>query len=226
MAETIRRKTTRTSTRKTASSSNSLGKIKKISLPKNRKTIFFTVIIIAGLLAVIYIFKGLFIASIVNGEPISRISIVKELEKQGGKSVLDSLVTKKILAQEVKKRNITITQADIDKEIKKISESLKIQGTTIDQVLTARGMTKTDLNDQIKLQLSIAEMVGKDVEVSDKEIDDFITANKAQFSEETPKDQIRKQVTEQLKQQKLQQKTQEFIKNLREKAKITNFVQY
>lgn len=226
MAETTKKKITKSSTGKIVSSSNPLSRLNQASLFKNRKAVFFAVIIIAGLLALLFIFKGLFIASIVNGEPISRFSVIKELEKQGGKSVLDSLVTKKIIAQEVRKKNITISQSEIDQEIKKIEESLKTQGTTLDQVMKTRGMTKTELNEQIKLQLSIAEMVGKDVEVSDKEIDDFITANKAQFPEGTSEDQIKKQSSEQIKQQKLQQKTQEFIKNLQEKAKITNFVQF
>mgnify|MGYP001603573999 CR=1 FL=1 len=226
MAETAKKKTTRSSTGKTVSYSNPFSKISQASLLKNRKTVFFAVIIIAGALALLFIFKGLFIATIVNGEPISRISIIKALEKQGGKAILDSLVTKKIISQEVKKRNLTISQSDIDQEINKITESLKAQGTTIDQALTAQGMTRAQLNDEIKLQLSIQKMVGKDVEVSDKELDEFITANKAQFPEGTKEEEIKKQSTERIKQQKLQQKTQEFIKNLQDKAKITNFVQY
>ncbi|MEK7573885.1 MAG: SurA N-terminal domain-containing protein [Patescibacteria group bacterium] len=234
MAETAKKKNVKNNTRGSITSLvkkeqtvfNPLNKINQFSLLKNRKTVLGAVIIIAGLLALIFIFKGLFIASLVNGEPISRLSIIKTLEKQGGKATLDSLVTKKIIAQEVKKRNITISQSDIDGEINKITESLKAQGTTIDQALTVQGMTRVQLNDEIKLQLSVQKMVGKDVEVSDKEIDEFIKANKAQFPEGTSEEQIKTQSTERIKQQKLQQKTQEFIKNLQDKAKITNFVQY
>ncbi len=226
MAETAKKKNAKNNTRGSTSSANPLSKINQASVLKNRKTVLFAVIIITGVLALLFTFKGLFIAAIVNGEPISRISIVKTLEKQGGKAVLDSLVTKKLISQEVKKGNITISQSDIDQEINKITESLKAQGTTIDQALTAQGMTRTQLNDEIKLQLSIQKMVGKDVEVSDKEIDEFITANKAQFPEGTKEEEIKKQSTERIKQQKLQQKTQEFLKNLQDKAKVTNFVQY
>ncbi|MEK7559644.1 MAG: SurA N-terminal domain-containing protein [Patescibacteria group bacterium] len=231
MATSIKKKPIKSLIKKTASSSPKKAETGsslpgQFSLLKNRKTVLFAVIIITGVLALIFIFKGLFIASIVNGEPISRLSIIKALEKQGGKATLDSLVTKKIIAQEIRKRNITISQSDTDGEIKKITESLKAQGTTIDQALAAQGMTRAQLDDEIKLQLSVQKMVGKDVEVSDKEIDEFIKANKAQFPEGTSEEQIKTQSTERIKQQKLQQKTQEFIKNLQEKAKITNFVQY
>src|SRR3989344_2438282 len=98
MAETAKKKSVKNNTRGSIFSANALSKINQASLLKNRKAVFLVVIIIAGALALIFIFKGFFIASIVNGEPISRLSVIKELEKQGGKSVLESLVTKKIIA--------------------------------------------------------------------------------------------------------------------------------
>ena len=57
----------------------------------NRKKI----ILIAALIAAIslgYLGKGLFVAALVNGMPISRLTVVKELEKQGGSQTLDNLV--------------------------------------------------------------------------------------------------------------------------------------
>ena len=49
-------------------------------------------------------------------------------------------------------------------------------------------------------------MVGKDPEISDKELDELVIANKAQFPEGTTDEQMRTQSREQLKQQKIQQK--------------------
>lgn len=181
-------------------------------------------VIVVVLLAVL--FKSVFIASIVNGEPISRLSVVTALEKQGGKTVLDNLITKKLILQEAKKRNISVTQSDIDSEIKKISESLQVQGSTLDQALASQGMTKSDLNEQLEIQIAINKMVGTDVTVSEKEIDDFVTANKAQITQGMTEAQFREQATRQLKQQKLQVKIRDFIKNLQDKANIIHFVSY
>jgi len=52
--------------------------------------VFITIIIVILLIAAFQL-KGLFIAAMVNGEPISRLTIIKELEKQGGKQALSSL---------------------------------------------------------------------------------------------------------------------------------------
>ncbi|MEK7185933.1 MAG: SurA N-terminal domain-containing protein [Patescibacteria group bacterium] len=230
MAEIVKKKTIKKTTtspvKNTESKLTQLNAISQIPFLRSRKALLAAAFLVAALLGLLYVFKGLFVVALVNGEPISRIEVIKALEKQGGKATLDSLVTKKLIAQEARSKNITISQDEIDEEIKKITENLKKQGTTIDKVLETQGMTKTQLNEEIKLQLSIQKMVGKDPEISDKELDELVIANKAQFPEGTTDEQMRTQSREQLKQQKIQQKTQEFIKSLQDKAKATYFVQY
>lgn len=183
-------------------------------------TIAITIIVLLAVL-----FKNVFIAAMVNGEPISRLSVVTVLEKQNGKKTLDNLIIKKLILQEAKKKNVTVTQNDIDSEIKKITVNLKNQGSTLEQTLASQGMTMSDLNDEIKIQIALNKIVG-DATATEKEIDDFVAANKGQMTGGITEAQFREQATVGLKQQKLQGKIQEFIKSLREKAKIINFVQY
>src|SRR4051812_42694523 len=66
--------------------------------------------IIAGavvLLLVLYFAKGLFIAAVVNGMPISRFEVIHQLEKSNGKAALDALVTRKLIADAAKKAGVT-----------------------------------------------------------------------------------------------------------------------
>jgi hypothetical protein len=183
-------------------------------------------IAIVAIVLLAVLFKSVFIAAIVNGEPISRLSVVTALEEQGGKTILDNLITKKLILQEAKKRNVSITQNDIDSETKKITANLQAQGSTLDQALASQGMTSADLNDQLKVQIALDKMVGTDIAVTEKEIDDFVAANKSQMTPGITEAQFREQAIQQLKQQKLQTKTQEFIKSLQNKAKIFRFVSY
>src|SRR3989344_5775011 len=124
----------------------------KIKHDKTALGVFAAIII---LFVFVYFFKGLFVAATVNGEQISRIAVIREIEKQNGKATLESLITKKLILQDAKKNNISITQADIEGEINKISANLKNQGTTLDKALEAQGMTRTQLNEEIKIQLII-----------------------------------------------------------------------
>ena len=54
---------------------------------------------IAFILLVLFLLKSVFIAAIVNGQPVWRIPLIRNLEKQGGKQVLNSLITNILIYQ-------------------------------------------------------------------------------------------------------------------------------
>ncbi|EKD86957.1 MAG: hypothetical protein ACD_37C00091G0003 [uncultured bacterium] len=193
----------------------------------DKKKLPFIIAFVLILVLVGFLFnKGFLVAALVNGEPITRASIIQTIEKQSGKATLESLITKRLILQEAKKRNVAVGQKDIDAEIKKIETNLKGQGTTLDQALSLQGMTKAQLVSEIEVQIALQKLVSSDVKVSDKEVEEFLTTNKDQFPEGTTEEAMKKEATDQIKSQKLQEKTQTFIKSLQDKAKIRYFVQY
>ncbi|MCX6226981.1 MAG: hypothetical protein NTV01_19900 [Bacteroidia bacterium] len=91
----------------------------KESIIINKKTAIIILVIIAiGALA--YFCKGLFIVATVNGSPISRLTVIRELEKTSGKSLLDSLITEKLIQNEADAKKITVSSDEINVEIKKL----------------------------------------------------------------------------------------------------------
>jgi len=192
---------------------------KKI-LSKNFFIIIF--VLIFGLISFYFSRKFLIVAT-VNGKSISRLTVIKTLEKQAGKKTLENLIVKSLILQEANKRKINVSQKDIDNEIKKIKSNLSSQGMTLDQALKSQGMTKNDLVKELKTQLTLQKMAGNNIKISKKEIDDFIKKNKDHYPD---KKISRNQAVAQLKQQKTQQNIQKFLANLKAKAKITYFVNY
>lgn len=184
-----------------------------------------TIAAIVILTAVLYFAKGLFVAALVNGKPISRFAVVSQLEKQGGKNVLDSLIVDTLIQNEAEKRKIKIDQKEVDAQLATIQKNVESQGSTLDQALASQGMTKDQLTEQIKLQTMLNKMVNQNVMISDKEIDDYINSNKDQLPQ-TDSASLRSQVKKQLTSQKIDQETQKFIQDLRSKANITYFVNY
>lgn len=177
-------------------------------------------------LAALYLARGVFVAATVNGQPISRLSVVQQLEKQGGKQTLDNLVTRVAIQQEGKKKNITISQKEMDEQLKKIEKNLTGQGMTLDQALQAQGMTKSALLEELKLQLTVQKLAGSNVAVTDKDVDAYIEQNKA-LLEQSPEQEInRTQIKDQLTQQKQQEKTQKYVEDLRKKAKVAYYTSY
>jgi len=123
-----------------------------ISDKKNKKIayIIFAVILIG---AVVYALKGFVIAAMVNGEPVSRLTVISELEKQSGKAALDAIITRKLIVQEAQKKNIVVSQKDIDAEVKKIESQFAGQGQKLDDLLVAQGLSKTKFLDEVRIQL-------------------------------------------------------------------------
>ena len=181
------------------------------------------IVLIAGLL---YLLRSFFIAAMVNGQPISRFSVISELERQSGKQALDTLVTKSLIMQEAKKQNVTVSQDEINKEIKRIEDNVKKQGQTLDQVLALQGMDRQALTDQIRIQKTVEKLLGKDIKVTDKEVSDYIEKNKDALGSDPTSEATKTQVKEQLTQQKLSEKFQTWLQDLQKKAKIDYFVKY
>ncbi len=185
--------------------------------------IIVTILAVTGLL---FFFKNYLIAASVNGKPISRLGIINRLEKQGGKKELDMEIDQTLIDQEAQKRKIAISSNDIDKQYNLIKTNNESQGKSLDQLLSAQGMTVNDLKNQIKLQLILERILDKDIKVTDDEVAKFIEVQKASIPETMKPDEVKKIALNQLKQQKLNQKAQEFGQNLRKNAKINYFVNY
>lgn len=178
------------------------------------------------LLAVaLYTFRSLFIAATVNGQPISRLAVIQELEKQGGKQTINNLVTKTLIEQEAQKKNVVVSQNDVDDEIKKIEDNLAKQGQKLDQLLQMQGMNRDTLKAQIKTQKMVEKLVGP-VKVTDTEVTAYIEANKASLPPTEDEAAQKKNVKLQLEQQKISEKAQALLQKLQQDAKINYLVNY
>lgn len=195
-----------------------------ISRFKNRKFLILLFIILVG--GFLYYFKGLFIVATVNGQPVTRIGFVQELEKRNGKQILSSLVTQILIQQEAQKLNISVSQEEIDKEVKRVEEGLKKQGQTLDAALSFQSLTKDDFFDQIELQKLVEKILAKDIKVTDKEVSDYLEKNKDSIPADLKPEEVTASARQQLEQQKLSTKAQPWIEGLQSKAKINYFVNY
>lgn len=178
------------------------------------------------LFGALYYFKGLFIVALVNGHPISRFSVIRELEKRQGKETLESFIVETIVLQEARKQNIKTTQEEINDEIAELEKNLQEQGQNLDQLLLLQKMTRDDLQRQIKIQKLIEKMLEEKITVSEEEIDQYLETNQGSLPQDMDSKELRERVKRQLKQQKLGENFESWLMALKEKAKINYFVNY
>jgi parvulin-like peptidyl-prolyl isomerase len=182
--------------------------------------------IILGVLLVGFVAVKLSVAAVVNGVPISRWSIIRELEKKAGDQLLQQKITERLLDSKISKANISVSSSQVDAEIQKITEQVSKQGGTLDQALSQQGMTMDDLREQITKQKQLEGLLSEKLVISDAEVEAYIKDSKATPHEgESPED-LKKEVKDQLKQQKLQTEVGLYMQNLVKEANIIHLVKY
>ena len=192
---------------------------------KKKRTLWIVIAVVA-VLAILYFLKSLFIVAIVNNRPISRFGFDRALEKQGGQQVLDNIVTEMLINQEAQKQNVMATRADLDQKFTEIDNQLKTQGQGLDAALAANGQTRADFDSQMKTQIVLEKMLGKDISVTDEEINSYFTENKATFDKGATLESEKANIKNTLLQQKLSEKLQPFLQDLQSKAKILYFIKF
>ena len=197
---------------------------KKLSKSSKRNIRIALLIILAGALG--YLAKPLIFAASVNGRFITRIELIRELEKQGGADVLDNLITKALIFQEGKNRGIGVTEDEVNTEITRIEGVVSAQGTSLDEALMLQGQTRGDFLEQIKLQKTVEKLLAEKIVVTDEEVKKYYDENKQLFGEDSKFEDVSDKVKSQLMQEKLSGEYQSWIAELRKNAKLNYFVNF
>lgn len=171
-----------------------------------------------------YAFRmGYLVVATVNGKPIYRWEFTNMMASRFGTQTLESMITERLITDAATKDGINLTKEDVDAKVNEIVGTLG-PNVNLDDLLKYQGMTKADFEEQIRLQLTVERILGKDVASTDEEIDAFLTDNKATIAATEPA-AMRQEARETLQSQKISEKIQPWLTDLKEKAKIVKFLQ-
>jgi hypothetical protein len=166
--------------------------------------------------------RGYIVAAMVNGKPIFRWELSKALDSRFGQQTLESMISERLIADTAQKQGVVVTQGEVEA---KMNDMVKTLGpdVKIEDLLKYQGMTKSDFEGQIRLQLTVEKILGKDVVIEDAEVDDFIDKNRETM---TASDEaaLRGEARAALESQKISEKIQPWFADLKAKAKIVKLV--
>lgn len=194
------------------------------SLKKSRSFPFLMILLV--LISVIYLVRGLLVAAVVGGKPISRIKLVNMLEKQSGQEALDNLITLELVSQEAKRRDINITDTEVSSEILRIEEVVQAQGTTLDAALSVQGQTRKDLEENIRIQKTVEKLLAESIKISDEDVKIYFEKNKTSFGTEVAFEEVRDSIRDQMTQEKLSSEFQILLQKLKAEGNIIYFVDF
>lgn len=166
--------------------------------------------------------KSWMVVAVVNNQPIFRWELNSVLLGRFGKQTLEGMISEKLVGEAGQKAKIEVSQAEIQVKENQILKSFGGQ-VKLDDILKFQGMSRVEFDRQIYLQLLVQKILEKDIEITDKEIDDFLTTNQATLTATEP-GELRQEARQALLEQKVSAKAQEWFTQLRDQAKIVKFL--
>ena len=107
------------------------------------------------------------VVATVDNVNITKDELYDALVKQHGSEVLESLISEKIIELEVSKAKIGITTEEIEAEFNKMANYYG--GVEIlNEAMKNYDMTRKDMDDNIKMNLSIKKLVSSDIVIEEE----------------------------------------------------------
>lgn len=140
------------------------------------------VLAVAAVISIVVYYAGA--AAIVNGQRISRSEFYRATLDRAGAQVLDELITNRLIDQEAVKNHVKIDPAAIDQRLQEYKNSAAGgDESTWQAILAQYDLTEQSLRDSIRRDLIAEQIIGKDITLSDDDINAYYEQNKSQYAE-------------------------------------------
>ena len=166
--------------------------------------------------------KGMLVASLVNGKPIFTWQFHSVLRARFGQQTLEGMIGEMLIKDEAKKAKVVVTKEEISAKENEIVASLGAN-VSLDDLLKFQGLSKSDFEKQVTLQLTVEKLLSKDLVVSETDIDMFIATSGATLAATDPV-ALRTEAKQAIIAGSVSEKLQEWFAELRQKAKVLRFL--
>lgn len=118
--------------------------------------------------------------AMVNGVKISKDQLYDAMLEQGGESTLNNLISDELLNQEAEKAGVTVTDADIEKEIANIKKNFP-SDEEFNAALAQNGLTLESFKEQVPPQVKLRKILEPKAGVTDEQVKQYYEDNKASY---------------------------------------------
>jgi foldase protein PrsA len=159
-------------------------KLRLSKVKRNIILIFVVLCIISGVVVAGYANRNTEknIVASVNGEQITKDELYDQLIKLSGQQGINALVSQKIIELEAKKQKITVSKADIDKEMKKYYEYYGGK-EAFNKALSKSAYSEADVTNEMEMSLKIRKLLEPRISITEKDIKTYFEENKEIFNQ-------------------------------------------
>lgn len=177
--------------------------------------------VLVGIIVVLGINRSVFLAAVVNGQPIFRWELNTVLTSRYGQQTVENMVTERLILAEAQKENISINKQAIDARAEQILQSFG-SNLSVDEFLKMQGLSRSEFENQLRLQMIIQEILTKDLSLTDDMISQYIASNSGSFMATEPA-QIREEARNAIIDEHISGKFQQWLSDIREQANVQTY---
>lgn len=201
--------------------------------PKTRvltKKYVYAVAIVLAAIGILFAASRLWVVAWVDNKPITKFELYSLLEKRDQGKTAEELIVQRLLKSEGDKQNQKVSDAEIEEEIKKVEEQ---QGgaAQLDQILQLNQTSREDFRKLVELQLIKTKLFGKDVNITDDQVNKYIEENKDSLPagimdnpESSEAAKLKESAKEQLKQMQINENFNKWLEEALQSSRVMRTV--
>lgn len=190
--------------------------------PKRNNKALYVLLLVGALIGVVLLNRKMYLAATVNGAPVFRWDLNAVLTSRFGEQTLEGIVSEMLIEQAATKEGIDITDEELAARQQQIVESLG-GDVSIDDLLRYQGMSKEDFDKQIRTQILVEKILGKDIVITDDDVTNFISTNSAMLVA-TEESKMREEARQAILDNEIGKRVQSWFNELKDAADIMRYL--
>ena len=220
----------RKTTRKKTTESNFSDIDSSESAPRTKvisKKYLYAVAVVLAVVGILFAGSRLWVVAWVDNKPITKFQLYSLLEKRDQGKTSEELIVQTLLKSEGDKQKASVSEAEIEAEIKKVEEQ---QGgaAQLDQILQMNQTSREDFRKLVELQLIKQKLFGKDVSITEEDVAKYLEENKDSLPpeilinpESSEAAKLRESAKEQLKQMKINENFNKWLEETMASSRVS-----
>lgn len=163
---------------------------------------------------------------VINGQYIHTSALADQLVANYGAQTLDTLVQQQLILQDADKKGVTIPADKVQAELDTFKESTGGEDA-YQSSLVEYGISEDLLRSQIKVRLTLEEILAERIAVSEEEIEEYYEENQEEVDvADEGLEGARDRIEMQLREQKLSQESSQYLQSLQETSLISRNIDH
>lgn len=119
----------------------------------------------------------------VNKDTITKDELYNYLIQHGGKSVLDQLISEKVVDQEASKQNVSVSDEEVNAQLDKLIASYGGAQAFDEALNSSGGYTMDDVKKEITMKLKVKKLMEPTITITEDEMKKYFEDNKTMFDQ-------------------------------------------